>query len=94
MISPGSLVVAVIAGSGLKYPPVLKEFRVSLVSVELDQLRQVLEAVMKLGDFLLLSRGTKFYGVFLLGNWFNTFFGVFQRDTRLIFSAKNLKRLE
>jgi hypothetical protein len=38
-----------VTGSGLKYPPVLKEFDFSPVSVELDQLPQVLEAVLKLG---------------------------------------------
>ena len=47
MIPPGSRVVVVVTGSGLKYPPVLKEFDVSPVSVKLDQLPQALEAVLK-----------------------------------------------
>jgi threonine synthase len=46
MIPPGSRVVVVVTGSGLKYPPVLKEFDVSPVSVKLDQLPQALEAVL------------------------------------------------
>jgi threonine synthase len=43
MIPSGSRVVVVVTGSGLKYPPVLKEFDVSPVSVKLDQLPQALE---------------------------------------------------
>ncbi|MEE4600030.1 MAG: threonine synthase [Desulfobacteraceae bacterium] len=46
MIPRGSRVVVVVTGSGLKYPPVLKEFDVSPVSVKLDQLPQALEAVL------------------------------------------------
>ena len=37
----------VVTGSVLKYPPVLKEFDVSPVSVELDKLSQGLRAVLK-----------------------------------------------
>lgn len=33
--------------SGLKYPPVLKEMDLSMTSVELDELPQVLESVIK-----------------------------------------------
>lgn len=47
MISAGSLVVVVVTGSGLKYPPVLNDFNFSPVSVELEQLPQVIEAVLK-----------------------------------------------
>jgi threonine synthase len=47
MISAGSRVVVVVTGSGLKYPPVLKDFNFSPVSVELDQLPQALEAALK-----------------------------------------------
>lgn len=47
MIPPGSGVVVVVTGSGLKYPPVLKEFDVSPVSVKLDQLPQALETALK-----------------------------------------------
>jgi threonine synthase len=47
MIPAGSRVVVVVTGSGLKYPPVLKEFDVSPVSVDLDQLPQALEAALK-----------------------------------------------
>jgi len=47
MITAGSRVVVVVTGSGLKYPPVLKEFDVSPVSVELDKLSQGLRAVLK-----------------------------------------------
>jgi threonine synthase len=43
MIPLGSRVVVVVTGSGLKYPPVLKEFDVLPVSVKLDQLPQALE---------------------------------------------------
>ncbi|MGD1975800.1 MAG: threonine synthase [Desulfobacterales bacterium] len=43
MIPSGSRVVVVVTGSGLKYPPVLKEFDVSPISVKLDQLPQALE---------------------------------------------------
>jgi threonine synthase len=46
MIPAGSRVVVVVTGSGLKYPPVLKEFDVSPVSVELDKLSQALRAVL------------------------------------------------
>jgi threonine synthase len=49
MISAGSLVVVVVTGSGLKYPPVLNDFNFSPVSVQFDQLPQALEAVRKLG---------------------------------------------
>ena len=42
MIPAGSRVVVVVTGSGLKYLPVLKEFDVSPVSVELDKLSQVI----------------------------------------------------
>jgi threonine synthase len=47
MIPSGSRVVVVVTGSGLKYPPVLKEFDVSPVSVKLDQLPQALETALK-----------------------------------------------
>ena len=47
MILPGSRVVVVVTGSGLKYPPILKEFDLSPVSVKLDQLPQALETVLK-----------------------------------------------
>jgi threonine synthase len=47
MISAGSRVVVVVTGSGLKYPPVLNDFNFSPVSVELEQLPQVIEAVLK-----------------------------------------------
>ena len=47
MIPAGSRVVVVVTGSGLKYPPVLKDFNFSPVSVELDQLPQALEAALK-----------------------------------------------
>ena len=47
MIPAGSRAVVGVTGSGLKYPPVLKEFDVSPVSVELDQLPKALEAVLK-----------------------------------------------
>jgi threonine synthase len=50
MIPSDSRVVVVVTGSGLKYPPVLKEFDFSPVAVELDQLPQALEAVLQ-GDF-------------------------------------------
>ena len=46
-IPSGSRVVVIVTGSGLKYPPVLKEFDVSPVSVKLDQLPQALEAVLE-----------------------------------------------
>ena len=46
-IPAGSRVVVVVTGSGLKYPPVLKVFNFSPVSIELDQLPQVIEAVLK-----------------------------------------------
>ena len=39
--------VVVVTGSGLKYLPVLKEFDVSPVSVELDKLSQVVREVLK-----------------------------------------------
>jgi len=47
LIPADSRVVVVVTGSGLKYPPVLKEFNFSPVSVELDQLPQALAAVMQ-----------------------------------------------
>jgi threonine synthase len=47
MIPPSSRVVVVVTGSGLKYPPVLKEFDISPVLVKLDQLPQALETVLK-----------------------------------------------
>ena len=46
MIPAGSRVAVVVTGSGLKYPPILKEFDNPPVSVQLDQLSQALEAVM------------------------------------------------
>ena len=42
MIPTGSRVVVVVTGSGLKYPPVLKQFDLSPVAVDLDHLPQVL----------------------------------------------------
>jgi threonine synthase len=46
MIPPGSRVVVVVTGSGLKFTPVLEEFNVLPVSVKLDQLPKALEAVL------------------------------------------------
>lgn len=46
MIPLDSRVVVVVTGSGLKYPPVLKEFDIAPVSVDLAQLPQILEPVM------------------------------------------------
>jgi threonine synthase len=47
LIRSDSCAVVVVTGSGLKYPPVLKEFDFSMVSVELDELPQVLESAIK-----------------------------------------------
>lgn len=47
LIPAGCRVVVVVTGSGLKYPAVLKDFNFSPVSVELDQLPQAVEAVLK-----------------------------------------------
>jgi len=47
LIPADSRVVVVVTGSGLKYPPVLKEFNFLPVSVELDQLPQALAATMQ-----------------------------------------------
>jgi threonine synthase len=46
-IPADSRVVVVVTGSGLKYPPVLKDLNFSPVAVELDRLPRVLEAVLK-----------------------------------------------
>jgi threonine synthase len=46
LIPADSRAVVVVTGSGLKYPPVLKEFNFLPVSVELDQLPQALAAAM------------------------------------------------
>jgi len=45
-VPAGSRVVVVVTGSGLKYPPVLKEFDLSPVSVDIDHLPQALEATL------------------------------------------------
>lgn len=47
LIPADSRAVVVVTGSGLKYPPVLKEFNFSPLSVELDQLPQALAAAMQ-----------------------------------------------
>lgn len=47
LIASDSRAVVIVTGSGLKYPPVLKEFNFSMTSVELGQLPQVLESAIK-----------------------------------------------
>ena len=46
VIPDHSRAVVVVTGSGLKYPPVLREFGASSVSVDLDQLPQALESAL------------------------------------------------
>lgn len=47
LIASDSRAVVIVTGSGLKYPPVLKEFNFSMTSVELGQLPQLLESAIK-----------------------------------------------
>jgi threonine synthase len=47
LLPAGSRAVVVVTGSGLKYPPVLKEFVNPPVSIDLDQLPRMLEKAMK-----------------------------------------------
>lgn len=47
LIPGDARVVTVVTGSGLKYPPVLKEFGLSPISTSLDQLAHTLETLIK-----------------------------------------------